>query len=417
MMEDVPPGQLEAHSAATDLEIRSTFNVYSHPVHQRKTGIICTIGPVSRSVDTLVQLMQAGLCIARLNFSHGDHKYHSETIANIRAASKLHDKPIAVALDTKGPEIRTGHLDGSDKDPRLEIELLAGREITITTDEAYKVEISAFVTGPITFIEPDNLIYIDDGLISLKALEVSQTEVRCMIINSGKLGSKKGCNLPNVNVDLPAVSEKDTADLLLGVEQNVDMIFASFIRKRQDVKDIRKVLGDRGKHILIVSKIENHEGLQNFDEIVDESDGIMVARGDLGIEIPAEKVFLAQKMMIAKCNRAGKPVICATQMLESMVHAPRPTRAEGSDVANAVLDGADCVMLSGETAKGNYPIESVKIMHSICVEAESAIHLKKYREELRQITPVPTKTTETCAVASVDASVACKAAAIICLTI
>ena len=266
-------------------------------------------------------------------------------------------------------------------------------------------------------IEAGRTIYVDDGVLSFEVLKVvDEKTLRCRCMNNGKISSKKGVNLPKTDVDLPALSEKDQADLRFGVKNNVDMVFASFIRRADDIKHIRKVLGEEGKEIQIIAKIENQQGVNNFDDILKETDGVMVARGDLGIEIPPAQVFIAQKMMIAKCNRAGKPVICATQMLESMTYNPRPTRAEVSDVGNAVLDGADCVMLSGETAKGNYPEESVKMMHDTCSLAEVAIPYVSLFNDMRSTVEKPVSLLESTSMAAVSTSLEINAGAILVLT-
>lgn len=266
-------------------------------------------------------------------------------------------------------------------------------------------------------IEPGRTIYVDDGVLAFEVLKiVDEKTLRVRCVNNGKISSKKGVNLPKTDVDLPALSEKDQNDLRFGIKNKVDMVFASFIRSGDDIKHIRRVLGEEGKEIQIIAKVENQQGVNNFDAILKETDGVMVARGDLGIEIPPAQVFIAQKMMIAKCNRAGKPVICATQMLESMTYNPRPTRAEVSDVGNAVLDGADCVMLSGETAKGNYPKESVSMMHQTCSLAETAIPYVSLFNDMRATTPKPVSLLESAAMSAVSTSLEMNAGAILVLT-
>eukprot|EP00735_Rhodelphis_limneticus_P012848 TRINITY_DN624_c0_g1::TRINITY_DN624_c0_g1_i1::g.28834::m.28834 TRINITY_DN624_c0_g1::TRINITY_DN624_c0_g1_i1::g.28834 ORF type:complete len:537 (+),score=178.13,sp/P22360/KPYK_EMENI/54.29/0.0,PK/PF00224.16/2.5e-160,PK_C/PF02887.11/1.9e+02,PK_C/PF02887.11/1.7e-26,HpcH_HpaI/PF03328.9/0.0015,IMPDH/PF00478.20/0.094,IMPDH/PF00478.20/65 TRINITY_DN624_c0_g1_i1:41-1612(+) len=406
-------------SGPSRLTHNAALSIYTPIPSYRKTSIICTLGPKTKSPEMIRKLIEAGMNICRLNFSHGDHSYHQEVVDNIRKAVNA-DEVIGLALDTKGPEIRTGVVGaGAEK----EIELVEGNEVIITTEDAFKDQCSAeliwvdYKNLP-KVVPADGMIFIDDGLVSLKVLEiVGDTRVRCRVVNSGMIGSKKGVNLPGSNVDLPALSERDKLDLAFGVRNQVDMIFASFIRKRADILEIRKTLGDAGRNIKIIAKIENQEGVNNFNDILEECDGVMVARGDLGIEIPAQKVFLAQKMMISRCNLLGKPVICATQMLESMMTNPRPTRAESSDVANAVLDGADCVMLSGETAKGKYPLEAVHIMAEICKEAESAIPYFVVNRSIRDATPKPLSTTEAIGSAAVTAAYEQRAAIMVVLTV
>merc|ERR1719249_327786 len=423
---DIPEAQKKAREASTNIEYVSSLDIYSKAHRMRLSGIVCTIGPVSRSPEILLELIENGMNVARMNFSHGSHEYHGGTIANCREAAKMYkekhgvDPCLAIALDTKGPEIRTGLLEGDDG--RLELELKAGDEIKITTNEEFKEKCTKEVLwldykNITKVLTPGKRIYIDDGLISVLAKEIGDDHVIGVVENGGNLGSRKGCNLPGTDTDLPAVSEKDKSDLLLGVEQGVDMVFASFIRNAAGVKEIRDVLGEKGKDIWIIPKIENQQGIKNLTEIIACCEGCMVARGDMGIEIPTEKVFIAQKQMIAECNRFGKPVICATQMLEAMVKKPRPTRAEASDVANAVLDGADCVMLSGETAKGDYPVVCVKTMAKIAKEAEACIwNERTFEDMMRTDVAAVTDNTTTTAISAVMASYKCKASAIVVLT-
>jgi len=406
-------------SIKTHHEWLSQLNIENRPKNNyRKTSIICTIGPKTNSVESINKLRKAGLNVVRMNFSHGSYEYHQSVIDHAREAEKQWSgRPLAIALDTKGPEIRTGNT----KDD-FDFPISGGSEITITTDDQYQTSsddklMYVDYKNITKVIEPGRIVFVDDGVLSFEVLEiVDEKTIKAKCLNNGKISSRKGVNLPKTDVDLPPLSEKDKADLRFGVKNKVDMVFASFIRQGSDITAIREVLGEEGKDIQIIAKIENQQGVNNFDEILKETDGVMVARGDLGIEIPPAQVFIAQKMMTAKCNLAGKPVICATQMLESMTYNPRPTRAEVSDVGNAVLDGSDCVMLSGETAKGNYPVESVTIMHETCLLAETAIGYAPLFNELRGLTKRPTETSETCAIAAVSASLEQKAAAILVLS-
>jgi pyruvate kinase len=338
----------------------------------KKTKIVCTIGPKTESVEMLTKLANAGMNVMRLNFSHGNFEEHGQRIENLREVMATSAQPLAILLDTKGPEIRTIKLENGE-----DFALVAGQEFIFTTDITVvgnQDRVAVTYPGFAKDLTKGNIILVDDGLIEMEVLETTETEVKCKVLNNGDLGENKGVNLPGVSVKLPALSEKDKADLVFGCEQGVDFVAASFIRKEDDVKEIRALLtANGGEKIQIISKIENQEGVDNFDSILEASDGIMVARGDLGVEIPVEEVIFAQKMMIEKCNRARKVVITATQMLDSMIKNPRPTRAEAGDVANAIMDGTDAVMLSGESAKGKYPIEAVTIMAQICKRTDSVL--------------------------------------------
>lgn len=348
----------------------------------RKTKIVCTIGPASESPEMLKKLITAGMNVARLNFSHGDFEEHGNRIKNIRQACQELDKNVAILLDTKGPEIRTGKLK---EEP---IELVQDELIILTTEEILgdKNRISVTYNDLPGDVSIGSTILIDDGLIGLTVVDIRGTEIKCRIVNGGQIKSKKGVNVPGVSISLPGITEKDANDIRFGIEQNVDFIAASFVRKAADVLEIRELLEqNNATHIQIISKIENEEGVENLDEILEVSDGLMVARGDLGVEIPAEEVPLAQKSMIKKCNTAGKPVITATQMLDSMQRNPRPTRAEANDVANAILDGTDAVMLSGESAAGKYPVESVMTMARIAERTESALEHREIFQKQSQM--------------------------------
>jgi len=379
--------------------------------------IVCTLGPVSRTVEILETMLRAGMSIARFNFSHGSHEYHQETLDNLRTACANTGIMCGVLLDTKGPEIRTGMLANGGP-----VMLEAGAEITLTTDYEFKGDASKIAVSYPDLakdVSPGSKILCADGSVTLTVLEcdTANGEVKCRLENSAKLGERKNMNLPGVVVNLPTITEKDRHDLLeWGVKNNVDFIAASFVRKGSDVEYIRSVLGDFAKNVSIISKVENMEGLDNFNDIVEKSDGVMVARGDLGMEIRMEQIFLAQKRMIKRCNLAGKPVITATQMLESMTGAPRPTRAEATDVANAILDGTDAVMLSGETAAGNYALDAVKCMASICREAEAYVdNIASYHQILDQ-QPIPMGIIESLASSAVRTAQKVSAKLIVCLS-
>ncbi|ETJ18955.1 hypothetical protein Q604_UNBC18563G0012 [human gut metagenome] len=363
----------------------------------RKTKIVCTIGPASESEEMLEKLMNAGMNVARLNFSHGSHEEHKARIDTIRKVAKRLNKTIGLLLDTKGPEIRTHNM----KDGLIVLE--KDKEVIVSMNEVEGTPEKFSVTyeNLINDVNIGSYILLDDGLVELQVKEINKDkgEVKCDILNTGELKNKKGVNLPGVKVNLPGITDKDADDIRFGIKENVDFIAASFVRRPSDVLDIRQILEEEKAEITIFPKIENQEGIDNIEEILEVSDGLMVARGDMGVEIPPESVPMVQKDLIRKCNKLGKPVITATQMLDSMQRNPRATRAEASDVANAIYDGTDAVMLSGETAAGQYPEEAVKTMRNIAVSAEAAQDYKKLLSDR-------TKLVETSLVNAIGVSVA-----------
>lgn len=342
----------------------------------RKTKIIGTIGPASESEEMLTKLMNAGLNVCRINFSHGGYEENAEKIATIKRVRKNLNVPISMALDTKGPEIRTGKLESGDE----KVTITEGQEFTFFHDDIIGNNTKATLSYKELYkdVKPGSTILVDDGAIEFRVKEVIGQDILCVAQNTGRLGSRKTMNIPDAIVELPALGEKDIKDITNGVKAGFDYIFASFVRRADDVRQIRKLLDDNGgQHIGIISKIESQEGIDKFEEILAESDGIMVARGDMGVEIPFYQVPIVQKHIIKRCNEVGKPVITATQMLESMTSNPRPTRAEVSDVANAVYDLTGCIMLSGECAMGKYPVECVTDMDKISKAIEGDLHYWK----------------------------------------
>ena len=342
----------------------------------RRTKIVCTMGPNTNSRENMKALVELGMDVARFNFSHGDHEEQKSRMDLLKNVREDLDKTVAILLDTKGPEIRTGVLEGGKK-----VTLKEGEPFILYTDEVEGNEKGCSITYPDLpkDVKKGNMILIDDGLIELDVEDVQEDRIICRVANGGELGERKGVNVPNVKVNLPGITEQDRKDILFGIEQGIDFIAASFVRNAAAIQEIRELLKENnGENISVIAKIENKEGVDNIDEIIEVSDGIMVARGDLGVEIPPQEVPHIQKEIIHKCNENYIPVITATQMLDSMMRNPRPTRAEVADVANAIYDGTDAVMLSGETAAGKYPTEALSMMSEIAENTERYVDYDKY---------------------------------------
>ena len=347
----------------------------------RKTKIVCTIGPATESKEMLEKMINAGMNVARINFSHGGYEENEEKINNIKEVRAKLNKPVALMLDTKGPEIRTGILESGNE----KVTIKEGDIFTFVNEDIIGNETKTSISYKNLYqdVKVGSKILVDDGALEFEVIEVKGKDVITKALNTAKLGSRKTVNVPGLKLNLPALSEKDITDIKNGIKAEFDFIAASFVRRASDVEEIRKLLNENGgKHIKIISKIESQEGIDNFEEILELSDGIMVARGDMGVEIPMEQVPIVQKYFIKRCNEAGKPVITATQMLESMQSNPRATRAEVSDVANAIFDITGAIMLSGESAMGKYPVECVNTMCKIAASVEA--NIKYYRRSLRR---------------------------------
>ena len=350
----------------------------------RKTNIIGTIGPASESEEMLTNLMNAGLNVTRINFSHGGYEENATKIATIKKVRKALNRPVALVLDTKGPEIRTGKLESGDE----KVTITEGDVFTFVHDDIIGNATKATVSYKDLYkdVKVGAKILVDDGAIEFEVTEIKGQDIVCKALNTGRLGSRKTMNVPGLKLNLPALSPKDIDDITKGVKAGFDYIAASFVRRADDVNQIRKLLDDNGgQQVGIISKIESQEGIDNFEEILKLSDAIMVARGDMGVEIPMEDVPVVQKHFIKRCNEVGKPVVTATQMLESMISNPRPTRAEVSDVANAVYDRTSCIMLSGECAMGKYPVECVATMNKIASRIEKEVNYTKRMEEKKDL--------------------------------
>ncbi len=340
----------------------------------KKTKIVCTMGPnYDKGNGLLEKVIENGMNVARFNFSHGDYAEHEARIKQVKETAKKLGKTVSLALDTKGPEMRLGDFaDGK-------VYLKTGNKFTLTYDNTPGDETHVSVNHKklYTEVKPGNVLLLSDGLVGLKVDEIVGKDIVTTILNDGPMSTRKRVAAPGVSLGLPAISEQDRNDIIFGIEHDMDFLFASFIQRPEDVVELRNLIKEHGGHMEIIPKIECVEGVKNFDKILELADGIMVARGDLGVEMPAEEVPLIQKDIIKKCNKAGKPVIVATQMLESMTSNPRPTRAEVSDVGNAIFDGADAIMLSGESANGDYPLEAVQVMDTVAKRVEQALEYKK----------------------------------------